>query len=284
MNQPREQRRFSDFSPLLLAVAATLFGLAMGKTHGAIWVKIAGSLLLAGALAVRYLLSRKLGLYLLIGVCVAYVATGLIFEWSFRWSWIAFVGAAFLLDWLLGVTYVGTDALHRQLEYQRERSERGALVDESSQLRNLRSYQNDAGIYIRIAKRHHLSLGLVLWRLDNASELRRRVGESEYAQLIRRVSRQLRSSLRYEDMIFLIEDTSDTLLWGTLHVANSSDVCRIVERRLRGKLAKLELPEGMELRISTWGSVADDDVTLSPMDLLEAARAKMKEPSADKLG
>ncbi len=276
MSKKKSTFTFSGLSPVLLVVTATLVGVALGKTWGSFAIKTIACCLMALAFALRYMKDRKFGLYLEIGLVAVYTLIGLIFRCTSPWSWLIFAVGTLIIDLLIGVVYRAFDALHRETEFGRAQLEQRNTIDESTQLRNVRAYLNDAMIFIRFTRRYQLHLGLILWRLDNTNLLRSVLGKVEFDQLIKQIAEKLRVSLRFEDMIFTFEDKQSRLTIGTLHVANNQDVCQIVEKRMRAMLDTLDLPQNIKLLFSTGSAMIEQIETDSPMALLERAKEKFE--------
>ena len=205
---------------------------------------------------------------------VLFTAAGYIFRCTSHWSWLIYAVGTVVIDLLIGKVYRAFDALHRETEFGRTRLKQSSTVDESTQLRNVRAYLNDAMIFIRFTRRYKLHLGLILWRLDNTAVLRGVLGKEEFDLLIRQIAEKLRVSLRFEDMIFTFEDTQNRLTIGTLHVANNPDVCTIIEKRMRDMLDAFDSPQNLPLVFSTRSAMIDQIATDSPMALLERARER----------
>ncbi|MDD3411750.1 MAG: hypothetical protein PHY12_13180 [Eubacteriales bacterium] len=261
----------TDFAPLLLMAGAILFGVGAAHSSARLWFRLCTLAALCGGLTLHHLGWRKAGLALLAVALTAYVALGAALDWSRPLDWAFYLLGTLASALALGGIRRGATRLRRERDYERQL--RGELVDENAELRNLRSYQNDGMIYLRIARRHGLYVGLALWRLQNADELRRRMSEKDFAQLVRDVSRTLRGQLRYEDMIFLLDDTQ--VIWGTMHIANNPAVCEIVVNRLMGRLEALQVPVGLRPRFDTCAVLADNAAEVTPMGLLDEARRRI---------
>lgn len=273
MNEKKPAIRLIDLSPVLLVVISTLVGVALGRTWGSFAVKAAACLCMAGAFALRHMKDKKLGLIAEIALVALYAAVGLFFRCTSHWSWLVYAVGTVVIDVLIGKVFRGVDALRRENEFERAQVKRSSTVDESTQLRNVRAYLNDAMIFIRFTRRYQLHLGLILWRLDNTAVLRGVLGKEEFDLLIRQIAEKLRVSLRFEDMIFAFEDKHSRLTIGTLHVANNPDVCAIVEKRMRALLDAFDMPQNLPLTISTRSAVIEQTDADSPFALLERARA-----------
>lgn len=272
MSEKKPAFQWMLLSPVLLVVTSTLVGVALGRTWGSFAVKAVACLLMACAFALRYIRDRKLGLFAEIALVALFAAVGLIFRCTSAWSIAIYAVGTVVIDLLIGKVFRAFDALQRETEFGRAQLKQSSTVDESTQLRNVRAYLNDAMIFIRFTRRYQLNLGLILWRLDNTSVLRGVLGKEEFDLLIRQIAEKLRVSLRFEDMIFTFEDKQNRLTIGTLHVANNPDVCAIVEKRMRAMLDAFDMPQNLPLTFSTRSALIDQIATDSPMALLERAR------------
>lgn len=115
-----------------------------------------------------------------------------------------------------------------------------ATVDDLTELKNIRGFDNDAQIYMKVSKRYNMKLVLMLWRLRFPRELEMMIGKEAMPQAIQRISDVIRDDLRTEDVVYLLDDKP--YLWGTLLFTNPDMISTMVNR-VKQKVYDVDLSE-----------------------------------------
>ncbi|WRS28840.1 diguanylate cyclase [Oscillospiraceae bacterium MB08-C2-2] len=176
------------------------------------------------------------------------------------------------------VTYFFTRRTFQAEEQNRvlqEQLDRLSGVDSLTELKNIRSFEADCAVYMKIAKRYHMSLVLVVWEFRFQRELGHMLGKEGLLDLVKRVSRQITAALREEDAIYLLE--GDPYTWGSLLFTDPESVSIVVER-VKNQLAEIQIQDAasrhsIELSMRVGIATFDDTIT-SPLALLEKAHKR----------
>lgn len=168
----------------------------------------------------------------------------------------------------------GMNRLQRENTELKRMVEEYALYDEDTGLENLYSFENECGIYMRIAERYKMSLVLLVWELRYENEISRLLGKQKFAEQIQMISEVAKKTLRKEDSLFLLQ--SAPYLWGTIMFTNAGGE-GIVEDRLKKKLEEERQAGGashiqLDLR---FGSASYEDENITPLDFLETAKKRL---------
>lgn len=168
---------------------------------------------------------------------------------------------------------------HRLLDTENEellrQIEKYVTIDELTQMNNLLGFERDAAVYMNISRRYQMDMELVLWRLTYQEDLERLLGPEDMKKAISRISDAIKSSLRKEDLIYLVD--TNPYIWGTL-LFSKPDAARIViqhvnEGVMAAGLYELTRQKNVSLELS--GTVIGyDGSMITPLDLLNKARKK----------
>lgn len=160
----------------------------------------------------------------------------------------------------------------RQLQddFSRTYDKRLMLLDEGTELRSMRAYLNDAELYMRISRRHALGLALMTWRIENADTLCQKLGNEDFAALRKALSDILRSSVRTEDMVYMLDE--ENCLWGSMMLTDVSKLDSILSR-IKPKLMTCFGKNQHDAQIEVRWAVFDPEADLSPLKLLEEAKS-----------
>lgn len=105
-----------------------------------------------------------------------------------------------------------------------------ATIDEQLAIGNLRAFENDATVYMKISMRYKMNLVLMLWELPTNVEGMQSVSQESLREIAKGISGAIQRSLRTEDSIYLIDSTP--YVWGTLLFTDPAAI-EIVENRVK---------------------------------------------------
>ena len=155
----------------------------------------------------------------------------------------------------------------------KERMQQLSAVDVVTGLKNMRGFEQDGLVYMKISHRYNLELMLLIWQFRFQRELTQMIGPSELEKLVKQISRGIAASLREEDEIFMLDN--DPYLWGTLLFTNS-ETTDIVIARVEKELKKIDLKSAsgkhsiqLEMRV---GTVQYSNQIQSPLQFLDIAK------------
>ncbi|MHC1771100.1 MAG: GGDEF domain-containing protein [Flexilinea sp.] len=168
-----------------------------------------------------------------------------------------------------------TTALQSENETLRSQLNKVSMVDLKTGLRNLRDFENETNVYMKISARYNMPLELIVWKLRYQSDLEKMMEHNDMENVIRMISDEISTSLREEDSVFLISD--DPYEWAVLLFTDQQNG-KIVIDRIQNNIANLNfseytkqkvLPIDMELSIKPY-----DQQRITPLSFLESARTK----------
>ncbi len=170
-----------------------------------------------------------------------------------------------------------TNRLHMSLTKLDEQIQELTTIDVTTRLKNLRAYDLEGFIYMRIATRYNMHLTLLIWELRYPRELEHILGKARMEDLVSRISETISASLRAEDAVYLLDDKP--FQWGTLIFTNVT-AHEIVVERVRKNIQALELSDmGKRRRVSFEMRVGIAEYTpdiTSSLKLLEKAKKQME--------
>lgn len=160
--------------------------------------------------------------------------------------------------------------LHSQLQ-------KFATIDELTQMNNLLAYETDAKVYMKMSKRYHMNLVLVLWRLSFQEELESIVGAKEFNKVIEVISDTIKNSLRTEDLVYLLDKSP--YMWGVL-LFTKADSISIVLNNVQNRVEQINMLEftnqkAVPLELTT-GFLEYDEGDISPLMLLDETKRQMQ--------
>lgn len=126
---------------------------------------------------------------------------------------------------LMTVVILSGDSLllRRQVDEQ-------VLVDDVTELYNLRAMYRDAQMMTGYCVRNHLPISLMIIQMRYESELRGMLSHSRYIQLRKRLAELVMDSVRVEDKVYCIDEHGTMAILLTSNEANSAYVrSRIIE-------------------------------------------------------
>lgn len=157
--------------------------------------------------------------------------------------------------------------LHRQLT-------RLSGVDTLTELKNMRSFERDCNVYMKISKRYSMELGLIVWEFRYQKELAQIIGAPRMEELAKLVSTEISASLREEDAVYLLD--SAPYSWGTLLFTNAEST-HIVIDRVESRIRQIDLQDlsgkhdvYLEMRVGS--AIYSDEALNSPLTFLSLAK------------
>ena len=201
--------------PSLLGLMLMFIGLALYLVLSPVHLLVGIPMLLLAGLSMFLTYQKNIKIGALAAACGTLVLHVVLLLTHHSDQWFPLL---LLFAWILAVLVFckslrsAVDSLYAERDFLRAENKRIAVVDELSQMRNLRAYLNDAPIYMKMAKRYHLSMVVLVWRLNNASRFECELHEMVYSETIRAVSSSIRRSVRLEDLTYMIDEKNS--IWG----------------------------------------------------------------------
>lgn len=141
-------------------------------------------------------------------------------------------GAAALFSRSMRHVNAENKLLRRQVDEQ-------VLVDDVTELYNLRAMYRDAQMMTGYCVRNHLPISLMIIQMRYESELHGMLSHSRYIQLRKRLAELVMDSVRVEDKVYCIDEHGTMAILLTSNEANSAYVrSRIIEDAFDGILER----------------------------------------------
>lgn len=188
-----------------------------------------------------------------------------------------------LYFWLIWIP-VTTVAFHffsssmKQLQDEnvklQQRVEELTMVDETTGLENLYSFENNCRIYMRIADRYKMSMVLMVWELRYENEVRRLLGKQKFEEQIQFVTNVARKVLRKEDNLFILQDSP--YLWGAIMFTTAGGEATAIQRLKNQMDEERKEIEGDKVQLDMrFGTAVYETEKQLPLELLEQAKKRL---------
>ena len=269
------------YIPMVGILLFSFVALGLSLTLDASAVFLLGALLACMPFVVLYkgLIPALIGMGI---VLVLYVAMMLILG-HIHWGLVLYyVAYAPIVALLLKNMHKALLGIEMECAYFKKQLEETSTIDTITQLKNLRAYQNDAPIYMKIAKRYKLTLVLMTIRLYNGEDCLRTLGEHNFVSILKKISQCLRSTIRLEDISYGIDESH--IMWAVLMLTKKEGI-EIVLERIRETLADIDTEAIVGIKIAlhfdyTYAVYAGD-VDQSANALLQEAIKKLPPHDAE---
>ncbi|WP_040952468.1 diguanylate cyclase [Gorillibacterium massiliense] len=171
---------------------------------------------------------------------------------------------------------------NRQLQDEnnrlREKNASLVMVDENTRLKNMRSFQSDATVFMAISTRYKIPLTLLVLSVKYWDDLKRIVSETELIDIIADVTKINESSIRTNDSLYMLNPSVP--LWGML-LLTDREGAEVVVNRLRDKVSAINMSEiedkyKVELGLNIGTSEYKSDVHPSPLEWVSLAKKQME--------
>lgn len=167
-----------------------------------------------------------------------------------------------------------------QLEAERlqQRNASLATLDERTNLKNSRSFQSDATIFMALSKRYDIPLTLLVMTVKYWDELSRMISEAQFTDMIYDISRMSETSIRMNDSLYMLN--ADHPTWGLL-LFTDQDGAKVVVQRLKEKVESFNTIEfsnkyKLDLKLTVGAIQYDAEEIQTPLDFIANARQKME--------
>lgn len=170
-----------------------------------------------------------------------------------------------------------TKQAEKQNEQMHEQLARLSGVDPETELKNIRSFERDCGVYMNISRRYQMGLVVVVWEFRYQRELTQMLGQNGLLQLVKQISKEILASLRQEDALYMLDNNPFT--WGTMLFTDLESTHIVVNRVLK-RLENLDLTSAsgknkiiLEMRS---GAARFSERIDTPFQLLDEAKKKLE--------
>ncbi|MCR8842202.1 GGDEF domain-containing protein [Paenibacillus sp. SC116] len=153
-----------------------------------------------------------------------------------------------------------------------------ATMDENTDLKNSRSFQKDATIFMALSKRYQIELTLLVVKVRYWDELKQMVSREQMSDLIYDLSKLSETSIRMNDSLYMLN--SDDPTWGLL-LFTDREGANIVINRIKDKVASFNAVEStgkykIDLDLIIGAVEYEVETVSTPLDFIAQARKQLE--------
>ncbi|MFD3261162.1 GGDEF domain-containing protein [Paenibacillus lentus] len=153
-----------------------------------------------------------------------------------------------------------------------------ATLDERTNLKNTRSFQSDATIFMALSNRYQIPLTLLVMTVKHWDELSRMVSEAQITDMVYDISRMSETSIRMNDSLYMLN--ADHPTWG-LMLFTDEDGAKVVIQRLKEKAESFNTVEfsskyKLDMKLTVGAIQYNAEEITEPLDFIAKARQKME--------
>lgn len=168
--------------------------------------------------------------------------------------------------------------LQEEAEKLEQRNASLATLDERTNLKNSRSFQSDATIFMALSMRYEIPLTLVVMTVKHWDELSRMVSEAQITEMVYDISKMSETSIRMNDSLYMLN--ADHPTWGLL-LFTDQDGANVVVNRLKEKVESFNMIEfsnkyKLEMKLTIGAIQYDPEEIPTPFDFITKARQRME--------
>jgi GGDEF domain-containing protein len=194
---------------------------------------------------------------------------------SANYFWLLMTPLFTVVTWMFSYA---SRRLQSENEQLRKTNDRHATMDEKTNLRNSRSFQNDASIFMALSTRYQIPLTLLVINVKYWDELRRMISEDEMNDAILELSKVGQTSIRTNDALYMLN--SDNPTWGMLLFTDRPGA-NIVIDRLRQKVKEMNTAEfsaryKVELSLKIGAVQYEQESLTTPLEFIVKARKELE--------
>lgn len=194
---------------------------------------------------------------------------------SQTYFWLIMTPVFTIVTWMLTLANKQLQDENSQLK---KKNSSLATMDENTDLKNSRSFQKDATVFMALSTRYHIPLTLLVVRVKFWDELKRMISEDQMTQMIYDVSKLSETSIRMNDSIYMLNTENPT--WGLL-LFTDRDGANVVIERLKEKVITFNTVEfagkyKIELNLVTGAVEYQSETIPTPLDFIAQARKQLE--------
>ncbi|WP_068615326.1 diguanylate cyclase domain-containing protein [Paenibacillus tuaregi] len=183
-----------------------------------------------------------------------------------------------LLTAIIALLTFSNRRLQQDADQLQKRNATLATLDERTNLKNSRSFQSDATIFMALSNRYKIPLTLLVMTVKHWDELSRMISEAQMTEMIYDISRMSETSIRLNDSLYMLNAERPT--WGLL-LFTDQDSAKIVVDRLKEKVESFNTVEfsnkyKLDMKLTIGAAQYTPDEVPTPLDFIAKARQKME--------
>ncbi|GIP22631.1 diguanylate cyclase domain-containing protein [Paenibacillus sp. J22TS3] len=183
-----------------------------------------------------------------------------------------------LLTAIIALLTFSNRRLQQDADQLQKRNATLATLDERTNLKNSRSFQSDATIFMALSNRYKIPLTLLVMTVKHWDELSRMISEAQMTEMIYDISRMSETSIRLNDSLYMLNAERPT--WGLL-LFTDQDSAKIVVDRLKEKVESFNTVEfsnkyKLDMKLTIGAAQYTPEEVPTPLDFIAKARQKME--------
>ncbi|WP_028543733.1 diguanylate cyclase domain-containing protein [Paenibacillus taiwanensis] len=192
-----------------------------------------------------------------------------------NYFWLVMTPIFTVTAWMMTL---GNRRLQNENEQLKKKNTSLATMDETTDLKNARSFQKDATIFMALSTRYQIPLTLLVVKVKYWDELKRMVSEEQMSEMIYDLSKLSETSIRMNDSLYMLN--ADNPTWGLL-LFTDRDGANVVIDRLKEKVAAFNTVEfagkyKIELNLNIGAIEYQPDKVPTPLDFIVQARKQLE--------
>jgi GGDEF domain-containing protein len=192
-----------------------------------------------------------------------------------RFFWLFIPPLFTVVTWMMTL---GNKRLQRENERLKRRNESLATMDESTNLKNMRSLHQDASVFMALSTRYEIPLTLMIITVKYWDEVKRMISEEQMNNVILDISKLSESSVRMNDSLYILNYKNPT--WALLLFTERTGA-DVVMDRIKQKVDALNA-DGfaskykVELQLRIGAIEYNSETIKSPIDFISQARGQLE--------
>ncbi|WP_028596524.1 diguanylate cyclase domain-containing protein [Paenibacillus assamensis] len=192
-----------------------------------------------------------------------------------HYFWLIMTPVFTIVAWMITFSNQQMQAENAQLL---KKNQSLATMDENTDLKNSRSFQKDATIFMALSKRYQIELTLLVVKVRYWDELKQMVSREQMSELIYDLSKLSETSIRMNDSLYMLN--SDDPTWGLL-LFTDREGANIVINRIKDKVASFNAHEStgkykIDLDLIIGAIEYDAETVTTPLDFIAQARKQLE--------
>ncbi len=192
-----------------------------------------------------------------------------------NYFWLVMTPAFTFVTWMLTLA-------QKQLQTKNDLLEKTnaslATMDENTNLKNSRSFQKDATVFMALSVRYKIPLTLMVVNVKYWDELKRMISEEKMTEAMYDLSKLNETSIRTNDSLYMLSNENPT--WGMLLFTDRMGANLVIDRLMQNvvEFNQVEFADKykIELNLRMGAMEYDPEKIATPLDFIVQARKQLE--------
>jgi GGDEF domain-containing protein len=194
---------------------------------------------------------------------------------SQNYFWLIMTPVFTVVTWMLTLAQ---KQLQAENEILQKTNDSLATMDENTNLKNSRSFQKDATVFMALSVRYKIPLTLMVVNVKYWDELKRMISEEKMTEAMYDLSKLNEMSIRTNDSLYMLNKENPT--WGMLLFTDRVGANLVIERLMQSVIEfnNVEFAEKykIELNLRIGAVEYDAETIVTPLDFILQARKQLE--------